>query len=65
MYYFFGFSNNSFNLMLFFHFLLYDPLFTRKDFIKFRNFLFAAMLLSVLLELVELSSYEIVHESVG
>ena len=65
MYYFFGFSNNFFNLMLFFRFLFYDPLFTRKDFIKFRNFLFAAMLLSVLLELVELSSYEIVHESVG
>ena len=65
MYYFFGFSNNFFSLMLFFHFLFYDPLFTRKDLIKFQNFLFAAMLLSVLLELVELSSYEIVHESVG
>ena len=51
--------------MLFFHFLHYDPLFTRKDLIKFQNCLFAAMLLSVLLELVELSSYEIVHESVG
>ena len=65
MYYFFGFSNNFFSLMLFFHFLFYDPLFTRKDLIKFQNFLFAAMLLSVLLELFELSSYEIVHDSVG
>ena len=65
MYYFFGFSNNFFNLTLFFDFLFYDPLFTRRDLIKFQNFLFAVMLLSVLLELVELSSYEIVHESVG
>ena len=64
MYYFFGFSIIFFYFTLFFHFLFYDALFTRKDLIKFQNFLFTAMLLSVMLELVELSSYELVYESV-
>ena len=65
MYYFFGFSIIFFYFILFFHFLFYDALLTRKDLIKFQNFLFAAMLLSVMLELVELSSYELVDESHG